>query len=492
MSRARPTYEPRSIQCRNCGAGVELKDERTRLRVCEHCHAALELSGTEQRVLGMGRPSTVPYRIEIGARLAISGAEYEVIARVCYIEDADPSDQTHEYYLYNPRRRPLWLSDYDGDVSMTSRTRMLPDVSPFSNAAVRTYDGRSWRRVETGVYEVFHVDGALPYVLSVGDRIRYAELVAADDPSEIYEAQETENEIEYGRGRAVSEEQLGRWLGRPLAVRRTVGPAEPNTTLNFIACGVPAGCAVLLYFASTVMPPGGQLVLSEQVSMAELDAEHLSAPFVVPHDDCVVQVRLSADRLMNAWMYARMALVEADGDTVIHVADAEFGLYSGSDYEGRWTEGSSKADLLVRVDDAGTYRLLLNGVSGIGEDPSTRAIHPLTASVRTDAINSYPMRVAAFLLFGVACFAGFLVMATGGLRTSSVGIGVMVLAVVATFAVASVGIYGTSTGWGTPELEHPDGISIRRSSVSGATAPLFFAVYYSPRAHLGGGVHSGK
>ncbi len=510
MSRTRPQHQARAIRCRECGAPFELTDERTVMYVCQHCGTQLDLSEAEQRVLqrGVARPAGIEYRLNLGERLSIRGASYEVIARVCLTEDDDVEDQTHQYYLYHPSRRPLWLSYYAGLFDLTWRTRVRPKGDVFRDPVdtFTTYDGRQWDRGEIGIAVVHHVDGALPYVQRRGDVVAFVELALRGDLGTLYEATRTADEIEYAEGVSVSTAEVASWVGREIA------PFRPPTEYlkaqplfleiyklgptGAISIGMTAVVAIFLFGFGWSDAWSGRQVLRQVLDPGAASVPQPGGSFTVPQDDGVVRIHLSAP-LTNAWLYGQVALVEEDGDTVVHVDETDIGFYAGRQGGESWTEGTREADLFVAVEEAGSYRLMLGGQSGHGESPSSVLLHPLQADVFVDAAYRSAATLGGVITIVLGVFAVMLLMAARRLiddsdrrrrvgRISNIALG----AVLALVVVGS--LIESSNGWGAPELEHPEGISIRQSSLSGVEHASFFMIYNSPRSHLGGGVHAGK
>jgi len=504
VSRVRPTYEPKRIACRECGGPLVLKDERTVTRVCDHCGSLLELTETEQKVLERrsSAASGVAYEIGLGERLTIDGVIFEVIARVCLVEDGELDDATHQYYLYNPRHRPLWLSVYDGAWDLSWRTRVRLDKDPFADGSdyVSSYDGRTWERMEVGETEVWHVDGALPYVQRTGDRAQYCDLSLEGDFGRSFEVVRTADEIEYGEGRSVSPGEVGQWLGRPIAPSGGSGDSggsgtrKPPQAPLFTVAATAAVVAVGLGMMDCSSSDSGTLVGRYTAGPDELRANALTPAFEVPQEEDTLRLRVIAP-IDNAWMYAQVAVVEEDGDTVIHVADEDLSYYHGYSGGESWSEGKNFGDLFVELEDAGRYRLLLGGTSGFGEQTSLEPQHPMTVEVYR---NARDMRIA---FGGVVGAIGIAILGALFLLVASAMLGdrrrpwIWGIAIVACLAILANGAVFAAAGWrgaGTPELEHPDGVSIRRSSVPSRPGAPFFFVYDSPRSHLGGGVHAGK
>jgi len=503
VSRLRPAYEPKRIACRECGGPLLLKDERTVQRVCDHCGSLLELTETEQKVLERrsSAASGVAYEIGLQERLAIDGVTYEVIARVCLIEDGDVEDQTHQYYLYNPRHRPLWLSVYGGAWDLSWRTRVRLERDPFAEDSdyIGSYDGRWWERMEVGETEVWHIDGALPYTLRTGDRSSYSDLSLDGDLGTAFEVVRTADEIEYGEGRSVAVTDVARWLGRPIGgvggsssesvpVRKS-----PRGALFMIAASAALVCVGLVTMECK-SHESGRLAARFTADPQDLQANALTPSFPVTQEEDTLRLRVVAP-LDNAWMYSQLAVVEADGDTVIHVTDLELSYYHGVSGGESWSEGTNWADVFVQLEEPGEYRLLLGGTSGYGEQTSAVAQHSVTVEVYTGAEDMRAAFDGLIGAIGIAIIAALLLVVAVqmlGSRGRRVAWGIAIVASLLIVTDGAVFASRAMSGAGTPELEHPEGISIRQSSVPDRPGMPFFFVYSSPRSHLGGGVHAGK
>src|SRR5690606_28954574 len=147
--RARPAYKPKPIQCAQCGASIELKDERARVIVCQYCRTEIELTDTQARAIGVvGQEPN--FELPIGAAFDYRGVRYEVVGRIARFNPAEPDDAwNHDFLLYNPRNPSLWLSSYERQWWIAGRTRVLPVGDVFAQASpgstLTTHDGRRWR-----------------------------------------------------------------------------------------------------------------------------------------------------------------------------------------------------------------------------------------------------------------------------------------------------------------------------------------------------------
>lgn len=383
IGRPRPPHEPRRIQCASCGAPQSVRDERTTQLVCTSCGAALELTPTEIKVLRprSGSPRKLP--LDLDAPFRWKGGAYRVLARMVWSEEDD--EDTVAYYLYSPRRGALWLECYENQWLLYRDTHLQPDTDPFKTTTLTTGDGRSWRKLEEGTQRLRYVDGALPWLLAVGDTTRYVAFTGKN--GEIYDAERQGDEVEYALAERVDAGRLAHATGKAIPVAAPssgsiVGAGAPLFALLGVSLAALAWNGVLFSYAATA----GDVVLDSAVTAASLDEEALSTPFTVPHDGCVLGLEFEAPRLDDAWMAVDWALVR-DGETVVHVDDADLEYYSG--YEGgeSWSEGSRSVEKFVRVPEAGRYQILLHGTSGSGESATdARNIQPLQLAVRTDAL----------------------------------------------------------------------------------------------------------
>ena len=205
--RSRPAYKPQNIKCGSCGAGLTVKDEQSQMVVCEYCGSQLDVSAVEQTVLGKGVGHKPYFPLELGDSFHHKATRFEVISRMAFIEDNDISEMTKEYLLYNPRRGAMWLGEYGGHYSVSYPSHIMPTKDPFNvgrGDVIKTHDGNRWVAEGKGTYTLHYVDGALPWIARIGDRIQYAEFTEKSGSGKRYEAQRIGSEIEYGTGRAMA------------------------------------------------------------------------------------------------------------------------------------------------------------------------------------------------------------------------------------------------------------------------------------------------
>ncbi|MBC8394576.1 MAG: DUF4178 domain-containing protein [Deltaproteobacteria bacterium] len=392
--RERPPYKPKDIHCPNCGAALTIKDERSELLVCDYCESHLDVSEAEKKVLGKGPEHKQEFPLQLGDSFQYKGARYEIISRMAFVEDFDYTEMTRQYLLYNPRRGTMWLDEYMGRYSISSDTHVMPTSNPFTKQRgdiLDTYDERKWVTEGTGTYELVHVDGSLPWIAKVGDKIQYAEFSEKSGSGLQYEVQSIGREIEYGTGkalpielvrRATKKPDLGTDIPRkdPLDAAKTMAFYKSLMLVSFLSLVVNGILA--LYCISC-----GEVVLYQKFTASELNGEVFSYPFDVAKQNNVIKIETSAEpRLNNEWMAMDIAVVESE-DIAIHVFDSNIQYYQGVEGDERWSEGSQHETAYVKIPRAGTYSLLLHAVSARGNTSSaSKSTHGAAISVTDGAL----------------------------------------------------------------------------------------------------------
>lgn len=393
QGRKRPPYSPKDMHCPNCGAGLEIKNENTEFFVCDYCGSHLELSREQLSILTGGPGREWDFPLKLGERFRHKGAQFETIARMAFIEDNDPRYTTREYLLFNPYRGTMYLDEYEGNYTLYWDSHVKTNGHPFTKNrgdVLETHDNRRWVCEETGTYELAYVDGALPWIASVGDEITYAEFVEKSGSGMLFDAQLNRGEIEYSHGQKLSLEMLRRAMGRPDLAAPASTPMDAAQTRSWFFKLMAMALAVLVLegIGALYCIGAGSKVLEQEFSPSALNGETLSKPFTVSADGNVIQVKLWAN-LNNAWMAADLAIIEGD-DKVVHVFDQDIEYYHGVEGGESWSEGSKSTTSYFKVPKAGQYKLLVHSVSAAGETPqATSALHGLKVSVYDGAMVPY-------------------------------------------------------------------------------------------------------
>ncbi len=411
--RERPAFEPKNIRCKGCGVGLTVKNEHSEMVVCEYCGSRLDVSTEEQTVLGKNPERNVPFPLRLGDSFYHRATRYEVLARMAFIEDDDPSDMTREYLLFNPRLGTLWLGEYLGQYSLTSNSHVFPKKDPFGvtrGDVIDTHDGGEWVAEGSGTYELYYVDGALPWIASIGDRIDYAEFVDKSGSGRVYEAQRIENEVEYGAGRRFPLSVVRRATKRAELGKETVSPqaGEDAATkrqwylrlmLVALACFVTNGALAAFCYTR------GTQVLGQRLPASDVTKGVITDPFWVSGNGAVQKIVFYAP-VDNAWMELDAQVVR-DEDMVVQTYETGISYYHGSEGGESWSEGSRSRSFLVMIPEPGNYRVHVQAVSAHGNENRTeKSNHDLTVRVYDKAQRWTPFAVAAGVCFILLLITG--------------------------------------------------------------------------------------
>lgn len=403
--RPRPAYKPRQIKCSGCGAALSVRDEHSELLVCEYCGSQLDLSSAEQKVLGKNPKGKPDFTFEIGDSYFYRAARFECIGRMAFIEDADLSDMTLEYLFYHPCRGTIWIGEYRHTFSMTKPCHVMPISDGLGlkrGDMLQTHDNNRWICQDSGVYELFYVDGALPWTAIKGDRIQYAEFAEESGSGRIYEIERIRGEIEYGKGKNLDIKTVRSAAKRPDIGKNKKGMVPPPVPGTDDAAVVRKRyfqtmqiTGVLLVF-NMIMAlwcwQAGTEVLNQYVMADDLTRGFFTNPFELSGNNNAVRITFNA-RINNAWMSLEAMLVKSGegGDKLmVQRHRAEIQYYSG--YEGgeHWSEGSTNDSFMVKVPDRGTYQVFVQGVSASGNTADAdRARHDVRITV-TDRAQPRP------------------------------------------------------------------------------------------------------
>ncbi len=408
--RSRPAYKARQIKCKNCGAALAVKDERTRLMTCEYCGTRLELTSAELRVIGKQVADKPEFSLEIGDSYRTKGARFEVIGRLAFIEDGDRSEMTMEYLLYHPCMGSRWLGEYKGEFTISRATHVMPKTVPphiSKGDRIHTWDGRQWIFEESGVYELVYVDGALPWLARAGDRIHYLEFSEKSGSGQIYEIQKIKDETEFGTGKRLDIKSVRAATGKPglhkkhgieklkESFRGTKDSAVIRKRYMQTMLTISIFMAVNLLFLLYCLL-AGDTVLRQRIKAADLTKGVYTKTFQLSDNGKATEIKITA-MLNNAWMSLETMLIR-DNDLLVHEYEPNIEYYSGVEGGESWSEGSQTNSFLMIVPDAGTYKLFIQGVSARGNAASAqKALHDIEVEVTDGAQPWEPFFTASII-----------------------------------------------------------------------------------------------
>jgi hypothetical protein len=412
---AAPAVSPgavRAVNCPSCGGAIELRGLAwTQSVACQHCGAVLDARDPDLRVLQRARERmTVEPLIPLGTRGAWRGAPYDVIGvqqRTITVDEVDYS--WREYLLFNPYRGFRYLTEYDGHWNDVVPLPGLPVVAGAGVRASAGYDGRTYRLFQTARARTTFVAGEFPWAVRAGDSEEVRDYVA---PPHVLSAEGTRHETTWSHGTYVDGRAVWRAFNLPGDPPRPLGiyanqpsPHGANVGSWWSAF---AWLALLCFvaFVGRAMTARrarvfeGRYELSGAPTFASAvrgDSTVTAAPFVTPRftvpggtGNVVVETEADVD---NEWMYLEYTLVdEATGRA--WPLGREVSYYSGSDADGRWSEGRRRDRATLGPVPGGPYVLRVEAAG------QPRPGHPVSYTVRVmrDVPATWPFLVALLAL----------------------------------------------------------------------------------------------
>ena len=402
----------RALACPSCGAAVALRAMAwTQTVACANCGAVLDAADPNLRVLQQAdRRRTGPEPlVPLGARGRWRGAEYEAVGfQERFLMAGGAQYAWREYVLFNPYHGFRYLVEYDGHW-----TDVVPLAAPPVPAkaggrpAVRLGDV-TYRHFQTASARTRYVLGEFPWELRSGDRAEVRDFVA---PPFVLSAEQDEGEVAWSRGEYVDGREVWRAFalpGRPPHARGVyANQPSPHAGARGLA-------PLFLLFAALLLAAAlGRLALARRAVAfqqqyayappATADAADSTAPFVTPsfalgpgRFGLPANVQIETDAAVdNQWMAVDYALVD-EGTGVVYESSRDVSYYSGTDSDGRWTEGSPRDAVRIGPVPPGRYFLR---VAPSGGDPA-RGGAPVawTLTVRRDVPSVGPFLLALLAL----------------------------------------------------------------------------------------------
>jgi hypothetical protein len=444
------------------------RSDATRFVVCRYCNAHLELGSVEARVLSKAEPRQ-GFDYAIDDVFVWHGGRYVVAARMVFTQsDEDGTSETVEYLLWSPRRGTLYLDFDDGRWLLSKMVHVMPQCEdPFSlqeGARVSSHDGEAWTFVESGTGRLVYVDGSLPWVAQVGDRVEYATFQSTHDKHKFYEVERDSGETEFCQIRVVSRAELHAATatqpkratpGGPEAGEPEVGgpgasesSGTPGIGTNenaratahwflWMALVAAAFCITNLVLASRAarvgrviltqtIPPGlhpPPAVTPAPPGAPEEDPDDLEtgddtddSPPDPEETPIVGGVELNTDTFqLQAKSLLRIdlaapALNEAwasvdlalvyDDDLATHILDGDLAHYNGDEDDAE--EGPRTDTIFAWIEQPGTYHFLLRVMGGRGDTETPGDIPvPVTITATTEARAPAPLNHMA-IFSGIA------------------------------------------------------------------------------------------
>lgn len=361
------------LECPSCGAGLPMSSMGWAVTIaCTSCGSVLDALDPNLAILQRHElRMRVPPKIPLGTRGTWHGTVWEAIGVQEVTITVDETDYSWtEYVLFNPYKGFLYLSEYMGHWNVIEKLHVRPMLGHEGGRPMAMLEGRAFKHFQTADARTTFAAGEFPWEVRLGDTVMSRDYVA---PPFILSAEASAGETTWSLGSYTP--------GNAIATAFGVGDSWPRASGVFAnqpnphtaraqgairACGVLVGALVLMFVANVVMSSSS---LAHQGSYqfrraadAETEAALVTEPFTLTGRPSNVEIELDTD-LDNDWVFYSLALVnEGTGDT--RDASKQLSYFSGTDSDGRWTEGSRRGKVKVASVPSGTYFLRIGTAGG--------------------------------------------------------------------------------------------------------------------------------
>ncbi|MHB2021529.1 MAG: DUF4178 domain-containing protein [Candidatus Xenobia bacterium] len=370
---------PGAVECAGCKASLILRNPgNSQMRVCEHCGTAMDLTrpGSRQAWKGETRGGG---EIPLGARGTLRGEEWECLAWMRrHVVVDDQNYPWTEYLLYNRRHGYRWLIQTDKHwvfaepamgMPAAAGTRQLVGEVPRADLA---YDGRTFRHFQSAKAILDAMAGELYWKVQPGDHAKTHDFIA---PPMLLSAEVAGDEITWTIGTYMMPKEIEAafkigGLGSPLGI----APAQPNPYGRpmWTEFAILSLVAMLITIAFNLLA-ARQIVHHDEWDFYPLEPEHahVTEPFTIGGHTSNVVTRIQTT-LNNRWAYFHFALINEQTHEAFDFGQ-DVSFYAGVDDGEGWSEGDHNAEVTVPDVPPGTYTLLVDPMSGTGDQPDPTA-----------------------------------------------------------------------------------------------------------------------
>lgn len=348
---AKPSVKP--VNCPNCGGVVNVRAAGTTVSiVCEHCGSTLDATTPDLAIIGQANAALKRPQIALGTRATLRGKAWEVVG---YQERTDTEVSWCEYLLFNPYDGYAFLIDDGRRFSLGRLLERLPGSLGFNLVA----DGQNFSPFGV-TYEVTttFVVGEFYWRVKVGDRVQETDYVR---PGTMLACEDQSGERTWTKSDLLDWGEAETAFAIPARRKEYSKPAphEPSPYKSWMSEAWIVGgvAAVTLFIVSAMGATETQIAATNaDVVLDGPEKTILIRDVTLTGARNLVTIDASAPGLDNSWVDIDYSL----SDTKTQQNIDAYGLaeyYSGSDSDGRWTEGNTKPDVTISSVPGGKYDL---------------------------------------------------------------------------------------------------------------------------------------
>ncbi|MEE9394398.1 MAG: DUF4178 domain-containing protein [Planctomycetota bacterium] len=401
------------ITCKTCTHPITLHQAETaETTICPNCRTQMDLSGDRTAVLAQltdkDRPN-IPFKL--GQRFKFENNEWRIAGLIRYTQTDEGVDYHWiDFLMVCPERGYAWLGLENGHFVWAAEMKNHPRINPRmgKRKAAVEHAGMKFKMFERGSARVTWVDGELPWIAQLEDSIGFYDAI---NPPFSLSAEWTEDEIEWFQGRYLDHATVAKAFDvaeKSLPKAYGVGASQPYINGDFSKAAVKIMSLLLVVSLVLIIwssIAGGGSATEFSLSHDQFSKPWLSQPFELGGPE-LCTLKIEGAGLKDAWSYFDIALVN-DADEVTHEFSTQISYYSGVEGGESWSEGSRSDSTPFVVEKAGTYRLLVQGQAGHGEnaDIIRPGSYSTTFSVKKRVVlTRYFIILAVLALIWIACY----------------------------------------------------------------------------------------
>ena len=373
------TPQPKVFACPSCGANITIRAVGLTISAaCGSCGSVIDVADENHKILSKAAKNlNIEPLIPLGTKGKFKGNVWQVIGFMRRSDDTG-SFVWEEYFLFNPLKGFRWLTQGEGHWNFVLRTTNKP--SNNFHRGVHYLD-KDYRLFHSGSAKVLFVVGEFSWRVKVGDQAVVKDFI---NPPEILSMEKLKDEVSWSIGEYVEPEDVQAAFSidqTKMPARWRTAPNQPSaasqlapTLWKYAVCFIG-----LLFFIQllTMIFSRGEQIFAQKFTLNSMDKDvvQVSQPFDLKKARNTLAFQLWAD-VNNAWLATEVDLVnESNGETVSFEQGVEY--YSGSDYDGHWSEGTRTHEAVLSDIPAGRYHLVLRPQGSMLE--SNSSVVPATA-----------------------------------------------------------------------------------------------------------------
>jgi hypothetical protein len=197
--------EVTTLNCKKCGAPIELMSDEIKTIKCAYCNIINRISADKTISLGNTVTRKLVGPFKLGTTGRYKGTNFEIVG---LLEYTGGGYTWWEYLIRFADFRVGWLQYDDGDLALFFKQRLKTQLPAkiVPNMRIKI-NNLSVIIEEVGSATISHIDGQIPFSVDLQEKIYYIDGYTDDDT--LVSIERTEEETELFVGEEVSREQLG-------------------------------------------------------------------------------------------------------------------------------------------------------------------------------------------------------------------------------------------------------------------------------------------